>query len=122
MSDEPWYEIINADKSVTQGDLIFNCPILSWNPENLNIREINGNEVLEGATEAISADVVVMTQTCDLEHEKVTNVILCPHMSLPDYYSFWKEDMESRGQNPTEKAWNNHCNDICDGYMWNLVC
>jgi hypothetical protein len=120
MPSEPWYETVNADQSITQGDLIFNCPILSWKSENLGIQGSNENEVLKGAMDAISADVVVMTQACDLEHEKVTNVILCPHMSLSEYYSYWKEDMEIRGQNPTEKAWYNHCNDICDGYLWNL--
>jgi hypothetical protein len=120
MPNEPWYETVNADQQITQGDLIFNCPILSWKSENLNIQGANENEVLQGATNAISADVVVMTQACDLEHEKVTNVILCPHLSISEYFSFWKEDMERKGQNPTSKAWKNHCNDIRDGYLWNL--
>jgi hypothetical protein len=120
MPSEPWYETVNADQSITQGDLIFNCPILSWKSENLGIQGSNENEVLKGAMDAISADVVVMTQACDLEHEKVTNVILCPHISLSEYYSFWEKDMESKGQSPTPKAWKNHCNDICDGYLWNL--
>jgi len=97
MPNEPWYETVNADHPITQGDLIFNCPILSWKSENLNIQGVNENEVLRGATDAISADVVVMTQACDLEHEKVTNVILCPHLSLSEYCSFWKEDMETKG-------------------------
>ena len=120
MPNEPWYETVNADHPITQGDLIFNCPILSWKSENLNIQGVNENEVLRGATDAISADVVVMTQACDLEHEKVTNVILCPHLSLSEYCSFWKEDMEIIGQKTTSKAWNNHCKDIRDGYLWNL--
>jgi hypothetical protein len=29
--------------------------------------------------------------------------------------------MNNRRQNPTEKAWNRHCNDICDGFVWNLT-
>jgi hypothetical protein len=120
MANEPWYETVNADQSVTQGDLIFNCPILSWKSENLDIQGSNENEVLKGATDAIAADVVVMTQACDLEHEKVTNVILCPHLSISEYCSFWKEDMERKGQNPTSKVWKNHCNDIRDGFLWNL--
>ncbi len=48
MANEPWYETVNADQSVTQGDLIFNCPILSWKSENLDIQGSNENEVLKG--------------------------------------------------------------------------
>ena len=39
MPSEPWYETVNADQSITQGDLIFNCPILSWKYENLGIQD-----------------------------------------------------------------------------------
>jgi hypothetical protein len=28
--------------------------------------------------------------------------------------------MQGSGQNPTPKAWKHHCDDICDGYLWNL--
>ena len=120
MPSEPWYEFVSADSPITQGDLVFNCPLLEWKSDELNLRGADETEVLEGATEVISADVVVMTQACDLEHDKVSNVILCPHMSLQDHYSFWKDDMESRGQNPRTKAWQKHCDDVCDGFIWNL--
>lgn len=69
----------------------------------------------------IQADVAVMTQACDLEYEKVENVILCPHVSLDDYRIVWRDNMQRTGQNPSKKAWNHHCNDICDGFMWNLT-
>jgi len=78
-------------------------------------------DALQGATTAIQADVVVMTQACDLEHEKVANIILCPHFSLSDYRQAWEAEMNNRQQNPTEKAWKRHCNDICDGFVWNLT-
>ena len=105
MSNEPWYEIIEGDNSITQGDLIFNCPLLSWNVNNLSFQGSNETEILFGATDAISADVVIMTQACDLENYKVSNVILCPHISLSEYKAFWESDMHDRGQNPSERAW-----------------
>jgi hypothetical protein len=120
MPDEPWYETVDADTVITQGDLIFNCPVLTWKSENLVLQGTDENEVLEGSAIAVSADVVVMTQACDLEHEKVSNVILCPQTSIDEYYGFWKSDMETRNNNPTKKAWGRHCNDICDGFIWNL--
>lgn len=120
MSNEPWYETIEGEKSITQGDLIFNCPLLSWNTNNLSFQGSEETEILIGATDAISADVVIMTQACDLKNYKVSNVILCPHISLSDYKAFWESDMHDRNQNPSERAWRSHCNDICDGYIWNL--
>jgi len=120
MPDDPWYESVDADTAITQGDLIFNCPVLSWTDENLDLQGADETEVLKGSAIAVSADVVVMTQACDLEHQKVSNVILCPQISIDEYYVFWKSDMEARGNNPTKKAWASHCDDICDGFIWNL--
>ena len=120
MPNEPWYETIVEGNSVTQGDLIFNCPLLSWNTDNLAFHGSDESETLFAATNAVSADVIVMTEACDLENHKVSNVILCPHISLTEYKSYWESDMKSHDQNPTTKAWKSHCNDICDGYLWNL--
>jgi hypothetical protein len=120
MPDAPWYSIVNADLPITQGDLIFNCPILEWEVDKFDLEKENEIESLKGATNVYSTDVVVMTQACDLQQEKVSNIIICPHYSIRDYYLFWKNDMESKGQNPTEKSWRNHCDHICDGFIWNF--
>lgn len=121
MSNEPWYELVEGDNSITQGDLIFNCPLLSWNINSLKFQGANETETLYAATDAIAADVVVMTQACDLENFKVSNVILCPHIPLSEYRTHWESDRKAGNQNPTEKAWKTHCNDICDGFLWNLT-
>jgi hypothetical protein len=60
-----------------------------------------------------------MTQTCDLAHGKVANVVLCPHIPLSEWRSQWEEAMRYARSNPTEKAWKRLCDDICDGYVWN---
>jgi hypothetical protein len=119
---DAWYEAVEAGKRLTQGDLILNCPLVAWKLGSLQLQQnIKETDVLEGAITAIQADVVVMTQACDLEHEKVANVILCPHFSLSAYREAWEAEMHNRNQNPTEKAWKRHCNDICDGFVWNLT-
>lgn len=118
---EAWYEIVDPDIPLTQGDLIFGCPLLAWQDNTLRLEGVDESEVLKGATAAVQADAVVMTQACDLEQEKVENVILCPHVSLDDHRVAWEENMQRAGQNPTERAWNSHCNSICDGFMWNLT-
>ncbi|MBW1850341.1 MAG: hypothetical protein JRJ15_02685 [Deltaproteobacteria bacterium] len=118
---ETWYEVVKPDITLTQGDLIFNCPLLAWQGFGLKLEGENETEVLENATSAVSADVVVMTQACDLEHNKVENVILCPHVSLYEHREMWESNLRTANQKPTEKAWKRHCDDIRDGFMWNLT-
>jgi hypothetical protein len=77
-------------------------------------------EALKQGRIAFQADVIVMTQACDLEQGKVRNVVACPHLSLSDYKAAWETFLEQRNQSPTAKAWRTHCNDIKDGYAWNL--
>lgn len=121
MSDV-WYEEVEAATRLTQGDLIDNCPLIIWKAEPVQLL-YGGEEAesLKGMIEAIQVDVVVMTQTYDLEHEKVSNVVLCPHISLIDYREIWEAEMKKRNQNPKSKAWKNQCDDIRDGYVWNLT-
>ena len=72
---------------------------------------------------AFLADVVVMTQACDLEQNKVKNVVLCPHRALQDYKGKWAEYMTrvNDGKPPSPKAWKRHCDHLRDGHMWNLA-
>jgi hypothetical protein len=72
---EAWYEIIGPDISLTQGDIIFDCPLLAWQNNTLRLEGADEAEVLKSTVNGIQADVVVMTQACDLEHEKVENVL-----------------------------------------------
>jgi hypothetical protein len=116
-----WYELVDADTPITQGDLIFNCPLLTWTTPLPKLENSQSElDILKASVNAIQADVIVMTQACDLENNKVTNVILCPHISLSSYKQNWEEAMKSYGQNPTAKSWKRLCDDIKDGYMWNL--
>ncbi len=118
---EAWYEIVGPEISLTQGDMIFDCPLLAWQDNTLRLEGADESEVLKSAANGIQADVVVMTQACDLEQEKVENVILCPHVDLDEYFAAWKSNMKSAGQKPTDKAWRSRCNNICNGYIWNLT-
>ena len=118
---EGWYEEVQADSQLTQGDIIQDCPLVSWKAEDLQLDGREETEALKGMTEAIRVDTIVMTQACDLEHGKVQNIVLCPHLSLSEYSNDWREMMESKGQNPSPKAWRGHCEDIRDGFVWNLT-
>ena len=117
---EPWYEVVEAGKKVTQGDLVFDCPLLTW--DSTKLPELTGSqdaEVLKHASKGFKADVVVMTQACDLEHGKVKTVVLCPHISLSSFRAAWAKTMTDQSQNPSDKAFKRACEDIADGYVWN---
>ncbi len=120
MSD-PWYGAVGPGERLTQGDILFDCPLVSWTSDPIQVTG-SGSEVesLKQGRVVFQADVIVMTQACDLEQEKVRNVVACPQLSLNDYKVAWEVFLRQRGQNPTVKAWRTHCNDIKDGYAWNL--
>ncbi|MFO0841849.1 MAG: hypothetical protein U0797_05535 [Gemmataceae bacterium] len=115
---EPWFEVVSADRPLTQGDLILACPVLSWavGGEGGPAEEA---ERLKGMVQVMQADVVVLTQACDLEHSKVSSVVLCPCHTLPALKAAWEEQMSQRRQTPTEKAWKRYCDDVAAGYVWN---
>jgi hypothetical protein len=120
MTNELWYEVADAGVDLTQGDIILNCPIVRWSSADFNAETQSDIQSLKSLVETAEVDVVVMTQGCDLENRKVENIILCPHLSLNQYKEDWEETMRKRNQTPTEKAYKRYCDDIKDGYVWNL--
>lgn len=117
----PWYEVVSSDTPLMQGDIIFDCPLLTWSNEATDLAETWDYEQAKGLVEPIAADVIVMTQACDLEQGHVRNVVLCPHDALSAHKISWEAAMRSKKQEPTPKAWRGHCDDIRNGYLWNLA-
>jgi hypothetical protein len=119
---EAWYRAAGVQEPLTQGDLIFECPALSWRPSALqpSTGSVAAELSLGEHVIAEARDLVVMTQACDLEHAKVTSVVLCPHYGLEEFQAAWEEDQRNKGQNPTAKAWRRYCDEICEGTIWNL--
>jgi len=117
---EQWYQCVTAAERITQGDLIFDCPLLGWQFERPQSEGAAEEDVLRRSIAVVSGDVVVMTQACDLEHEKVDNVVLCSHISLPEFRRAWEEQMRVTGQGITDRAWRRQCDDIGEGFVWNL--
>ena len=116
---ESWYGVTEASEPLTQGDLILRCPLANWKPGAVHVEDVEAEEALAAMTQIYRADVVVMTQACDLEHNKVENVVLCPHFPLSEFRARWEQAVEQAGQNPTAKAWRRTCEDIAAGHVWN---
>ena len=118
---EGWYEKVESHVGITQGDIIFDCPLTAWKDGPVELTKDDEAQALRAATEIFRADVIVMTQACDPENEKVRNVILCPHTSLSAYRKDWEAAMKAQDHTPTTKAWKRYCDDICDGFQFNLA-
>jgi len=74
----PWYDIVDADSCLEQGDFIRECPLSVPRAELTN----TGQEVLFDVQ--IFSNVIVMTQSCDLESGKVESILTCPVWTLTE--------------------------------------
>jgi hypothetical protein len=75
MEKYPWYEIVEGDR-LLQGDFIKQCQII-LPPNTIELGKVHA--------EVIEYDVVIMSQSCDLEQKKLELVLVCPiwTLSLP---------------------------------------
>lgn len=85
MPNFPWYEEIKDDDSLEQGDLFIAYPIFQPEIDSDAIAEIGAGARPDIPLDSFTADVIVLSQSCDLEHDKVETVILCPVWSLQDF-------------------------------------
>jgi hypothetical protein len=75
----PWYQ---AEKwtDLEQGDLITNCPVLAPTADLAEkFAELKKGINLEYPLKVNYADLVIMSQTCDLAHNKIDQVLLCAY-------------------------------------------
>lgn len=75
-NNDPWYDVINGE-NLRQGDILFKVPSLTPE-ENLPFPLPSGNIV--GVRNDL--DAVIMTQSCDLEHDKTSEILFCPHWDV----------------------------------------
>ena len=79
MNDKDWFEVVDG-AAILQGDVLFRCPvfqpdiIIQWPPTSDN----------QQGFRVRALDLVVMTQSCDLENDKVQEVLLARLVAWPD--------------------------------------
>ena len=73
----PRYEAVGAGEPLMQGDLLDACPIVIPPPVPL------GTERVEAMVREY--DVIVMSQSCDLEQRKVDLVLVCPVWPISEF-------------------------------------
>jgi hypothetical protein len=64
-----WYRVIDPTENISQGDILFNCPLFVpvYPSGDLNAADFENIEERELTTEIWRANVIVLNQACDLE-------------------------------------------------------
>lgn len=73
----PWYEIVDGDEDLLQGDFIRDCPVV------IPPSETSAGQEVELAVN--NYDVIVMSQSCDLVQRNVDLVLVSPFWSLTEF-------------------------------------
>ena len=76
MEKYPWYTIVNGKEPILQGDFINSCPVV------IPPAAIESAKVF---AEVIEYDVVILSQSCDLEQRKLDLVLVCPVWPLSEF-------------------------------------
>ena len=118
----PWYTVVDCHERLDQRDIIPDCPVVTWAPGPITVGQ--GDDPIQAivaATEIVREDLVVMTQTCDLNHRKVTVVTLCRHHALERVRQRWTLSMLDRGQSPSDRGWDAYCDGLREGRVPNCA-
>jgi hypothetical protein len=89
--DYPWYTLLKNTDELLQGDLVPECPIV--------IPPASVKEDENPVVEIKLIDSVILSQSCDLEHNNVDIVLVCPYYPLKVFLNGLPAE-----QNSTKKA------------------
>jgi hypothetical protein len=101
---EPFWTSIN-EPVLRQGDLLPEC----WIPEFSPDFAVNSETPL--VIQANQADLIVITQSCDLEHGRLSLVAMCPVWTIPAF----EAAQTAHGGTKPAKAWRDFWNNVRKG-------
>jgi len=78
MRDYPWYDVIDGDEVLMQGDLINTCPVL------IPTSSLRENDI---SARVVEYDVIILSQSCDLAHRKLDLVLVSPVWTISELES-----------------------------------
>lgn len=122
-----WYQILDRNSDITQGDIFINFPFVRVKNYNDLITHENIEDIeLDVYIEYL--DCIVLTQACDIANEKpdLENIILCPIYDL-NVVDFNKQKLSDCicGRMPQFYMLNRcddfKCNDKEDGFNFHIV-
>jgi len=98
-----WYNEIESNRNIEQGDLIPNCPII-----------IPPSKIEEGSEPEIEIrliDSLILSQSCDLANDNIEIVLVCPYYSLKTFLDNLPEDQKGT------KAKRKHIDNLRKGHL-----
>ena len=84
----PWYSTIKKDDPIEQGDIVLNCQIVFPCTEAKEAKQ-------ELVADIREYDVIIMSQSCDLQTDKIDTVLVCPFCTLTELgetFSYYKNN------------------------------
>lgn len=72
----PWYTKIPGTNKLEQGDIVFKCQIVE---PTVKVEE---DQLLNA--DVAEYNVIIMSQSCDIQEDKIKLVLVCPFFSLTD--------------------------------------
>jgi len=78
-----WYDDVPANSTIEQGDIVERCNIIIPNEQHY-LAILDNNENSEPSN-VIEIDGIVLSQSCDIQNEKIDSIILCPIWSLKKF-------------------------------------
>jgi hypothetical protein len=90
----PWYQVGKL-ADLEQGDLFPDCPIICLPSDLKPILNAKENDEIEITPDLQRVNLILMTQSCDLAHQKVEQVLLCAYSPFSaDVYKKNKENIK----------------------------
>lgn len=100
----PWYETLTATNEILQGDFIPQCPLIVP-PETLEINPEAATIQFNESVTIKTLNTVVVSQSCDLQNDKIEIVLVCPYYSLEDFIaSLQPSDQTAKGRDRVIKG------------------
>jgi len=81
--DYKWYDDVPANSSIEQGDIVEKCNILV--PNEQHYQAVLESKENKAPLDIIEINGIVLSQSCDIQNEKIDSIILCPIWSLKKF-------------------------------------
>jgi hypothetical protein len=95
--DETWYRCINDNNDLMQGDLIYGCPYVVP-PKDISV----GTDI---KVDIIEYNIMILTQSCDLEKNNLDHVLVCPFWTLNEIEDIYPQLKDNNLKESTKRGY-----------------
>jgi len=78
--DYIWYDDVPANSSIEQGDILEGCNVII--PNEQHYQALLESKEHETPLDVIAINAIVLSQSCDIQNEKIDSIIVSPIWSL----------------------------------------